>query len=141
MPSELENAREYAITKFAKDILEVKDNLARGLQSVSAEELSQLKDDVQATAERRQLFSDATKMTQDIMLKALTKHGVIEYSPTVGETFDPNVHESVATVSHATLKPGTIAEVVASGYKMGQRLLRHPKVRVVKNEPNPNAKK
>ncbi len=121
-------------------MLEVKDNLTRGLQSISPEELKPIKDDQQAIEERHQLFSDAAKMTQEIMLKVLAKHGVREYNP-VGETFDSSRHESVATVPHDTLKPGTIAEVVCCGYTIGQRLLRPAKVSVVKNNPKTNGKK
>ncbi len=70
-------------------------------------------------------------MTQNIMTKILGKHGVSEYSP-VGEKFDPNLHEAVFEFADPKKPAGTVGEVAQMGYKIGKRILRAPKVGVVK---------
>ena len=131
---EIETTKEYAITKFAKDLLEVQDNFKRALKSISKEELAKKE---KSPTDKLQLYSDFVEgisMTQDIMAKTLRKYNISEYNP-MGEKFDPNCHEASFEFQDAKKTPGTIGEILQSGYKIGKRLLRAPKVGVVK-KPN-----
>ena len=64
----------------------------------------------------------------------MKKYGVIEYIP-IGEKFDPNLHEAAFEYIDTTKTPGTIGQIIQPGYKIGKRILRAPKVGVVKEPP------
>ena len=132
--SEIDQTKEYAITKFAKDLLDVQDNFKRALGSISPKEFEKIGNNAEAKLKLYSDFAQGITMTQEIMAKALKKYGVIEYSP-VGEKFDPNLHEAMFEYPDPKKTPGTIGEVAQLGYKIGKRILRAPKVGVVKKMP------
>ncbi len=140
---EVSNAKDFAITKFAKDLLEVTDNFQRALNYL--EELkNDNKNNEQENSNKPETeklkikldiyndFSEGVLITKDNLIKTLKLHGVIEYSP-INEKFDPNIHEALVNVP-ATDKntPGTVAHVIQTGYKIGTRDLRPAKVAVYK---------
>ena len=129
---QIETTKEYAITKFVKDLLEVQENFKRALQSISKPELDKIAADSKAKMELFDNFVVGIQMTQEVMTKALKKNGVIEYNP-VGEKFNPNYHEAVFEMKDPKKENGIIGEVTQGGYKIGKRILRAPKVGVVKN--------
>jgi molecular chaperone GrpE len=63
------------------------------------------------------------------LLAVLERNGVTRFN-SVGETFDPNFHDAVATVPSDGMKPGTITDELQSGYKWGDEVLRPARVRV-----------
>lgn len=65
---------------------------------------------------------------------ALTKFGVSPME-SVGRTFDPHLHEAVDVVISKDLPPGTIVEESLRGYKMGDKVIRHARVKVAQREP------
>eukprot|EP01022_Parablepharisma_sp_SALTPOND_P026652 TRINITY_DN64551_c0_g1_i1.p3 TRINITY_DN64551_c0_g1~~TRINITY_DN64551_c0_g1_i1.p3 ORF type:complete len:208 (-),score=24.37 TRINITY_DN64551_c0_g1_i1:1132-1755(-) len=132
--SEIEQTKEYAITKFAKDLLDVQDNFKRALDSVSPKELEKHAKDPEAKIELYTKLVEGISMTKEIMAKAFKKYGVTEYVP-LGEKFDPNLHEAMFEYPDSKKTPGTVGEVVQAGYKIGKRILRAPKVGVVKKLP------
>jgi len=79
-------------------------------------------------------FIDGIQMTHDILAKVLKKYGIAEYSP-LGEKFDPNRHEAVFEYMDPSKKPGTVGQMMTSGYTIGKRILRAPKVGVIKKAP------
>ena len=129
---EIDNTKEYAITKFAKDLVEVQENFKRALQSISSETLAKKGNDQKAKMELYNIFVEGVSMTHDILNKTFKKYGIIEYNPT-GDKFDPNLHEASFEFPDSKKTSGTIGEIVQSGYKIGKRILRVPKVGVVKN--------
>jgi len=116
---ELEQSKSYAITKFAKDIIEVPDNLERALESAKGLE-----------GKSDNLY-EGVKITNSILTKALAKHGVTQINP-IGEKFDPNFHEALFDVVDAKKTPGTVGFVASTGYIINDRVLRPAKVGVIK---------
>lgn len=123
MERDLKNAREYAIESFAKQMIEVSDNLSRGLQNADKEE----KPSAHFTA-----LVDGVKLTHDILHKHLKSNGINEYSP-LGEEFDPNLHSALYMRPPADdEKSNEIIEVVSSGFTFKDRVLRSSTVGVAK---------
>jgi molecular chaperone GrpE len=124
---EVTDTRLYAVTGFARDVLAVADNIRRALDAVSAE--------LRASAETGvKSLIDGIELTERELLKALEKNGVRQFSPH-GEKFDPNVHQAIFEVPNASVPAGSVVEVVAPGYMIGDRVLRPAMVGVSKGGP------
>ena len=124
---EVADARHYGITSFARDILTVADNMHRALHALD-EELRE-----KADAGIKALL-DGVELTERALLNVLDKHGVKKLDP-AGQKFDPNLHQAMYEVPDSTVPPGTVAQVIQSGYVIGDRVLRPALVAVAKGEP------
>ena len=124
---EVTDARLYGVTSFARDMLGVADNMRRALDAVSPE--------LRASAEAGvKALIDGVELTERELLKALEKNGVRQFSPR-GEKFDPNVHQAMFEVPNPAVPAGSVVEVVAPGYMIGERVLRPAMVGVSKGGP------
>lgn len=121
------DARTYAVTNFARDMLTVSDNLRRALDLVPAEARES------GDAGFKALF-DGVDLTERAMLSALERHGVKKLEPQ-GEKFDPNYHQAMFEVPNPDVPNGTVVQVVQSGYSIGDRVLRPAMVGVAKGGP------
>jgi molecular chaperone GrpE len=121
---ELDDARKYAVTGFARDLLEVSDNLSRALASVPPE----------ARTENEFLGHLVTgvEMTERLLLTMFERHKVQKVLPVKGERFDHNRHQAMFEMPAEGVPPGTIAEVLQPGYVIADRLLRPALVGVAK---------
>jgi molecular chaperone GrpE len=116
---DVENARSYANTSFAKAILEIADDLERALGTVPAEK----RKDADSTFKT---LIDGIDLTDKNLQKVLHKFGVVKYG-VVDEKFDPNLHEALYNIPDSE-KAGTIGAVVKVGYKIKDRVLRPAQV-------------
>ena len=121
---EVEDVRKFAVTGFARDLLEVGDNLGRALASVPAE--------ARAQSEFMTNLVQGVEMTERSLRTALEKHQVRRISPQQGEKFDHKLHQAMFEVPSAELAPGSVAEVIQDGYVLADRLLRPALVGVAK---------
>src|SRR5437588_6452522 len=121
---EVADARAYGISGFARDILDIADNLQRALDAVPAEARAAADPGLKALIE-------GVELTERSLLNALEKNGVRKFDP-AGEKFDPNVHQAMYEVPDPSVPPGTIAQVIQSGYMIGERVLRPALVAVAK---------
>lgn len=126
---EVEEARKFAVTGFARDLLEVGDNLGRALAAVPPEAREQ--------SDFMKNLVQGVEMTERALQAALEKHLVRRVAPQVGERFDHQRHQAMFEVPSAELAPGAIAEVIQDGYVIGDRLLRPALVGVAKAPPAP----
>ncbi len=119
---EVDEARRYAVTRFARDLLDVADNLRRALAvpAAAAEENPALKN-----------LLTGVEMTERSLQGVLERHQVKRIEPQLGEKLDPNRHQAMFEVPRPDGVPGTIAEVVQAGYLIADRLLRPAMVGVV----------
>lgn len=127
---EIDNTKEFAITKFAKELLDVRDSLDLAFQYIKKIQVTE----ETPASELRTHFEQIAKgmeMTNTVMDKVLSKFGVVQVNP-LGEKFDPNSHEAVYVVQDDTKVPGTVATVMQTGWKIGDRNLRAAKVGIVK---------
>jgi molecular chaperone GrpE len=124
---EAADARAYAISAFARDLLTVADNLARALDSVPAE--------ARAGAEGAlKTLVEGVEITARDLAAALGRHGVVKLEPQ-GEKFDPHFHQAIFEAPDESVPAGTVIQVVQSGWKIGERVLRPAMVGVSKGGP------
>jgi molecular chaperone GrpE len=126
---ELEDARKYGLTGFARDLLDVADNMRRALAAVP--------DDARTGNELVQNLLEGVELTERTLLNAFDKHGVKKVVPERGEKFDHNRHQAMFEVPTADLPPGHIADVMQTGWVISDRLLRPAMVGVTKAAPKP----
>ena len=124
---EVTDARLYGVASFARDMLGVADNMRRALDAVAPELRASAEPGVKA-------LIDGVELTERELLKALEKNGVRQFSPR-GEKFDPNVHQAMFEVPNPSVPAGSVVEVVAPGYMIGERVLRPAMVGVSKGGP------
>ena len=127
---EKEDLSNYVISNFAKEILSVLDNLQRAIASVNSNEVKEKSDGL------AQLF-EGIELTEKQIISTFERFK-IEQIKSLGEQFDPNVHQAMFEVEKDDQEAGIIAEVVQEGYKIGDRLLRPALVGVVKKKSNEN---
>ncbi len=120
---EIADARQYAVTGFARDLLSVGDNLRRALEAIPAE--------VRSADAQLATFAEGVELTERELLKALSKHGVEKLDP-VGQKFDPNFHQAIFEVESADQPAGTVVQVVQAGYSIADRVLRPAMVGIAK---------
>jgi molecular chaperone GrpE len=128
---EVADARSYAITRFAGDMLGVADNMARALAAIPPEAREGADPTLKAVVE-------GAELTEREMLRALEKHGVKKIDPK-GEKFDPNFHQAMFEIPDPTVASGTVAQVVQVGYSIGDRVLRPAMVGVARGGPKAGA--
>jgi molecular chaperone GrpE len=119
---EREEAGKYAASSFAKDMLDVADNLHRALASAPSEsEWDEL---------TRNLLAGVAATERELQA-ALERHGIRRIDPK-GERFDHNYHQAMFEVDDTGQPSGTIVQVLQPGYVMHDRLLRPALVAVAK---------
>ncbi len=121
---ELEEVRKSALADFARDLLEVADNLRRAVETVPRDEL-----------EGNELLMNlltGVELTERQLLQVFEKYGIRKIEPKPGEPFRHELHHAMYEVETAEHRPGVIAEVMQVGYRMGERLLRPARVGIAK---------
>ena len=124
---DVQDARTYAIANFAREMLQVSDNLTRALDAIPAEAKESGDAGFKALIE-------GVELTGRSMLTALERHGVKKLDPE-GEKFDPNFHQAMFEVPNPEIASGTVVQVVQTGYVIGDRVLRPAMVGVSKGGP------
>lgn len=127
---EVKAARDFAIQRFAKDLVESVDNLDRAL--TMGQEKMKVEEGKEHNADLNN-FYEGVKMTEGTMLQTLSKHGLDRFSPE-GEKFNPNEHEATFMTPVPDKEENTVFHVQQKGYKLNGRILRAAKVGVVKNQ-------
>src|SRR5258708_7416723 len=111
---EANDARAYAIQKFARDLLGVADNLARALAHEPA--------DTGDAAVKN--FVLGIEMTEKELQGAFERNGLKRIAPARGEKFDPHQHQAMAEQPGADVAPGSVLELMQPGYELLGRLVR-----------------
>jgi molecular chaperone GrpE len=111
---EVNDARAYAISKFAKDLLGVADNLARALEHAPRDADDQLSRNLTVGLE----------MTQKDLNAAFERNGLKRLHPELGEKFDPHQHQAVMEQTSGEIAPGGVVQVLQTGYELFGRIVR-----------------
>ncbi|UXY14966.1 nucleotide exchange factor GrpE [Chitiniphilus purpureus] len=115
---EVDKARRFAVEKFARELLSVKDAMDMALLDQSGN-------------------FEALKMGVDLTAKALTsafeKFELLEVAPQAGDRLDPNLHQAIS-MEPAAQEPNTVVRVLQKGYTLSGRVLRPAMVIVAKGE-------
>ena len=118
---DIEAANRYGLEKFAAELLPVRDSLELAVHSAD-----------QAEVDTRGL-KQGQQATLQLLAKALERLGVTPINP-VGEPFDPGRHEAMLAQESATAKPGTVLQVVQTGYELNGRVIRPARVIVARTQ-------
>ena len=122
MEKDIADARTYAATAFARDILSVADNIARALEAIPPD----LRDDEKF----RNLVAGLDATGREIE-KVFTSHGIIRIAAK-GLPLDPHQHQAMIEMPSADVEPGTVLQELQAGYMIKDRLLRAAMVAVAK---------
>jgi molecular chaperone GrpE len=130
---EREEASQYAVTRFARDLLTVADNFARAIEACPPDARENASPQVKAVIE-------GVEATERQLLATLERYGIRPVDVSEGR-FDPNFHQAIAEVPGEGKPPGSIVSVVQGGYVIGERLLRPAMVTVAKRDTGPSGEK
>ena len=119
---EAQDARAYAATSFARDVLSVADNLTRALAAIPAD----LRED-----EKMKGLVIGLEATGREVESVFSRHGITRINAT-GEALDPNRHQAMMEVPTTDAEPGTVVQEIQAGYMIKDRLLRPALVGVAK---------
>lgn len=124
---EISNAKTYGISSFAREVLDIADNLQRALDAVPAEAKEAAEAGLKALIE-------GVELTERSLHNTLEKNGVQKLEP-LGQKFDPNFQQAMFEIPDASVPAGTVVQVVQAGYMIGERVLRPALVGVAKGGP------
>lgn len=110
---EANDARAYAIQKFARDLLAVADTLGRALAAPPAGEDAAVRN-----------FVVGVEMTQKALLSAFETNGLKSLAPAAGDRFDPHLHQAMMEQDSPDLAPGAVIQCLQPGYELLGRLVR-----------------
>ena len=105
---DVENAHKFALERFGKELLAVKDTLEMGLAVEGASVESLL---------------EGSNATLKLLGSTMERFGIVEVDP-AGEPFDPEFHEAISMQPSDDVEPGSVVTVVQKGYTLNGRLLR-----------------
>lgn len=114
---DLENAHKYALERFLRELLPVKDSLEAG---------------VTAAENSADSLREGLGMTLKLLATVLERFGVSEINPVQGACFDPELHEAMTLQPSTEAVPGSVLLAVQKGYLLDDRLLRPARVIVAK---------
>nr|WP_294517722.1 nucleotide exchange factor GrpE [uncultured Rhodopila sp.] len=124
---DVDDTRQYAVQKFAADVVDAADNLKRGISS-----LPPATDDQPAIVGK---VREGLEGVERSFVSTLERNGIKREDP-VGRPFDPNLHQAMAEQETDLHPPGTIIQAWSQGWTLNGRLLR-PAMVVVSKAPAP----
>jgi molecular chaperone GrpE len=125
---EKEETAKYAVTRFARDIVNVGDNFQRAIDAVpagAAEQDAALKS-----------FLEGVTMTERELLNVLERYGIKRVQP-INEPFNPHLHQAVMEIQRTDVPAGTVVQIFQAGFTIEDRVLRPAMVAVAKGGPKP----
>ena len=134
---DVKNATEYAITKMAKNVLDVADNLDRALGVIHPEDFEQFMqyfqehhdEALKKRANQMKSIVSGVQLTRKVLMKSLESNGISQIEDAAGKKFDPEFHEALMKQSTDDMdKVGQVAHVINQGYTIKDRILRPAKV-------------
>lgn len=128
---EVKDARAFAISGFARDVLAVSDNLHRAIEAVTAKQRDGADETLTALLE-------GVELTERSMQTTMERHGVRKIEAE-GQRFDPNFHQAMFEVPNPEVPNNSVVQVVQAGYMIGERVLRPAMVGVAKGGPKQTA--
>ena len=111
--AQMNDARAYAIQRFARDLLGVADNLERALQAAPKN----------AEGGEAGLIT-GLEMTQKALLQAFETNGLRRVAPDAGASFDPNLHQAMMEQPSTEVDGGKVIQTLQAGYELFGRTVR-----------------
>ncbi len=107
------DARAFAIQRFAKDLLGVADNLERGIQAAPRD-----------VGDAAAALVTGMELTQKSLLSAFEANNLLRVAPEAGEAFDPHVHQAMMEQPSDTVQGGQVIQTLQAGYALFGRTIR-----------------
>ncbi len=123
-----DEAQRYAASNFAKELLDVADNLKRALAAVAGDAVND---------ERVKSLIEGVAATERALLATFERQGIRRIEPQLGERFDHNFHQAMFELENTGQAPGSVVQLLQPGYQMHDRLLRPAMVGVAKGDARP----
>lgn len=127
---DVEDARRFAVSAFARDMLDIADNLDRALAVVEKDKVEN---------EQVKSMLSGVEMVNDQMSRVFKQFKIEKTLPELGEKLNPELHQAMFEVETSDYQPGHIAQVMQPGYTIAGRLLRPAMVGTAKKVANPDA--
>lgn len=121
---ERDDAKKFAVSSYSRDLLPVADNLRRALDAIP--------DDLKQNDQINNLI-EGIEATERELLRTFEKNGLVKIDP-IDQIFDPNFHEVMFEAPMPGKAPGTIIQVMETGYLLHDRLIRPARVGVAKDD-------
>lgn len=115
---QVEDAKQFAISGFCKDLVEITDVFEMAMKQITPESVGQSN-------------YDGINMIEQRMVAIFKRHGLISLNPK-GQKFDPNLHQAMFESPDASHEPGTVSEVLKVGWQLNERVIRPALVGVYK---------
>lgn len=115
---QIEDARQFAIAGFCKDLVEVTDVFEMAMKQITPESVGKSN-------------YEGISMIEQRIVAIFRRHGLISLNPK-GLRFDPNEHQAIFETPDPTKEPGTVGEVCKVGWKLNDRVIRPAVVGVIK---------
>jgi molecular chaperone GrpE len=125
---DVDETRQYAVQKFAKDVVEAAENLRRGISSLPPQETGE--PDIVTK------LRDGFEGVERSFVGLLERNGIVGDDP-VGKPFDANLHQAMAEQATTEHPPGTVVQAWSRAWTLNGRLLRPAMVVVAKAEGKP----
>ena len=122
---DMEEASKFAITKFAKDLIDVLENLHRAESSIDVTQL-------ETNNTLKQIFT-GVELTKKSLIDIFERYGIVRIDP-MGEQFNHDFHQAIAQIPTSHHAPGTVVQVIQAGYTLHGRLIRPALIAVAKPE-------
>jgi len=125
---DVDSAKAFALQGFAKKLLDSTDNIQWAL--AAAKEAAEKGDN-----EDLKSLYDGVILTESSLLKTLESQGIVRFQ-SLGEKFDPNLHDGLFQFQDPTKEPGTVGQVMKEGWKYNDRIIRPANVGTVQAPPS-----
>jgi molecular chaperone GrpE len=114
---ERESTYVIIVSRFVSNLLPILDNFNRAVTSMPTDDL----------------WFQGFQMIEKSLHDLIESEGITK-TATPGIEFDPNLHEAIMAIEDNTKKDGTIADIIAQGYKLKDRIIRPAQVTVIRNK-------
>jgi molecular chaperone GrpE len=122
---EVQDARKFALEKFAREIVSVVDSLELGIQAAASNSPDVVK------------LREGSELTLKQLLAVLERFNVVPLEP-LGQKFNPEQHQAMAMEPTAAAEPNTVVKVFQKGYLLNDRLLRPAMVVIAQAAAEPS---
>lgn len=121
---QIDDAGKFAVNSFAKDLIDVLENLYLATDNIPTEKLNE---DINLAA-----IFQGVEMTKTTLLNVFEKHGIKRILPSIGDAFDHNFHQAVAHIPQPEFTDNSIVNIMRAGYALHDRLIKPAMVVVAK---------
>ena len=111
--TQMNDARAYAIQRFARDLLGVADTLERGLLTAPRDGEGPIG-----------AIVTGMELTQKSLLSAFESNGLKRVAPEAGDRFDPNLHQAMMEQPSTEVQGGAVLQTMQAGYELFGRVVR-----------------